>query len=57
MIGIELINKIKELGEDKEIIVHADGACEGIFCTMNRKIYSVNYESNKIILNIDVDKM
>ena len=57
MIGIELINKIKELGEDKEIIVHADGACEGIFCTMNRKIYSISYESNKIVLNIDVDEM
>jgi hypothetical protein len=57
MIGTELINKIKELGEDKEIIVHADGACEGIFCTMNRKIYLVNSESNKIIINIDVDEI
>lgn len=57
MTGIELINKIKELGEDKDIIIHADGACEGVFCTMNRKIYSITHESNKIVLNIDVDEM
>ncbi len=56
MTGIELINKIKELGEDKEIIVHACGACEGILCSMNRQIFEVNLETNKIVLHIDVDE-
>jgi hypothetical protein len=31
MIGTELIAKIKELGEDKEIIVCAEGCCEGVY--------------------------
>jgi hypothetical protein len=56
MIGIELINKIKELGEDKEIIIHAYGACEGILCSMDRQIFEVNLDSNKIVLHIDVDE-
>jgi len=55
MKGIDLINKIKEIGEEKEVIIIASGACEGIYCNMERKIDDVRSYKNKIILDIDVD--
>jgi hypothetical protein len=57
MTGIELIKEIKKLGEEKEIIIRADGACEGIMCHMERKIDNINVYENKIVLNIDIDSL
>jgi hypothetical protein len=55
MTGTELINEIKKLGEEKEIIIQADGACEGVMCHMERMIDDINLYENRIVLNIDVD--
>jgi hypothetical protein len=55
MTGEELIKKIQELGKEKEIIVYASGACEGIFCQMERKIDDINLNENNIVISIDVD--
>lgn len=57
MTGTELINEIKKLGEEKEIIIQADGACEGVMCHMERNIDNISIYQNKIILNIDVDSL
>lgn len=56
MTGTDLINKIREIGEEKEVIIRASGACEGIYCNMERKIDDVGLCEDKIILDIDVDQ-
>lgn len=55
MTGEELISEILNLGKEKEIIVYASGACERVFCRMERKIYDINLNENKIVISIDVD--
>lgn len=55
MTGIDLINKIREIGEEREIIIRASGACEGRYCNMERKIDDVGLYKDKILLDIDVD--
>lgn len=55
MTGEELINKIIEMGKEKEIIIYASGACEGVFCHMERKIDDIKSDKDRILISIDVE--
>jgi len=55
MTGEELISKIIEMGKEKEIIIYASGACEGVFCHMERKIDDIKSDKDRILISIDVD--
>lgn len=55
MTGEELISKIIEMGKEKEIIIYASGACEGVFCHMERKIDDIKSDKDRILIRIDVD--
>lgn len=55
MIGTDLINKIKEIGEEREILIRIQGACEGIMCYKEIKVDNICLYQEKITLDADVD--
>lgn len=56
MTGKDIIKKIREIGEEKEVKVIAEGACEGVFCHMKRDICDIKANDNIITFFIDVDE-
>ncbi len=55
MLGKDLIEIIKKQGESKRVIIKACGACEGVYCHMERDIDDIRSDTEKIIICIDVD--
>jgi hypothetical protein len=55
MIGTDLINKIKEIGEEREILIRIQGACEGIMCYKEIKVDNICLYQEIITLDADVD--
>ena len=55
MTGKELIETIREIGEDKDVVIDMFGACEGVFCQKKRQIFGVDSYGEKLIILVDVD--
>lgn len=55
MIGTDLIKRIKDIGENKKVVIRASGACEGIYCHMEREIDDIKSDKDRILISIDVD--
>ena len=56
MTGTELIQRIKELGEEREIEISASGECEGCGVDVCGEIDSIWIYEEKILLEISRDE-